>query len=194
MQPEQSPYHFITNADHAPKKSLLSGSSKQGRIIIVAIGVIILITIVLVASTLLSAGSNAAKAELIKTAQAQTEIIRISKLGIDRAKSTSAKNLATTTYLSLQSDQSELLAALGKQGVKLNAKELALGKNAKTDTLLTNAEQSNKFDEVFIKTIQTELTQYQKTVKAAYDKVSGKTLKATLKDQYANANTLAGSK
>lgn len=194
MQPEQDPYHFIHNTAQTPKKSLLTGSSKKGRIIIVAIAVIVLITIVLVISTLLSASKNASKADLIKAAQSQTEIIRVSKLGVDRARSTSAKNLATTTYLSLQSDQSKLITALGKQGVKLNAKDLALGKNTKTDTLLTNAEQSNKFDDVFTQTIQKELRQYQNTMKVAYDKVSSKTLKQTLKDQYANASLLAAAK
>jgi hypothetical protein len=192
MQP-QPDYDFIMNTDHAPKKPLLPrGDSKQGRIFLVIGGAVALITILVVIMALISAAGNAGKADLVKAAQQQAEIIRVSKIGIDKARDPSARNLATTTNLSLLSDQTTLLAALGKKGIRVGAKDLALGKDSKTDIALTTAEQSNRFDEVFTQTIKAELTEYQATLKKTYDSASSKSLKATLSDQYKHAGQLAG--
>ncbi len=195
MQPQENPYQFITDSTHKPKKSLIPNpDSQKARIMIVLAGVGILIVLALIVSTLISSASNSGKTELIKAAQQQTELVRISKIGIDRAKDTAAKNLATTTNVSLQSDQLTLAADLKSSGIKLDPKELALGKDQKTDLLLTNAEQANNFDEVFIKTLQTKLVAYQKQLKIAHDKTESKKLKATLSLQFTNAGLLAETK
>lgn len=195
MQPQENPYQFITDSTHKPKKSLIPNpESQKARIMIVLAGVGILIVLALIVSTLISSASNSGKTELIKAAQQQTELVRISKIGIDRAKDTAAKNLATTTNVSLQSDQLTLAADLKSSGIKLDPKVLALGKDQKTDVLLTNAEQANNFDEVFIKTLQTKLVAYQKQLKIAHDKTDSKKLKATLSLQFTNAGLLAETK
>lgn len=191
----QNPYQFIVDTDHTKKKAVLSsGGSKQSRILIVLGGAVILLIIGVVVMMLISSASNAGKVDLLKAAQQQTELIRVSKIGIDRAQSTTAKNLATTTNVSLQSDQASLVASIKASGVKLSTAELALGKNPKTDVTLTSAEQANNFDEVFTQTLQTQLIEYQKTLKIAYDKTESKTLRQTLSDQYNSAGLLATAK
>jgi flagellar basal body-associated protein FliL len=186
MQPVENPYQFITDTSHKPKKPLLpGGNSKQGRIIIVAVGLIVLLIVAAVIMGLISSAGNAGKNELVKAAQQQTELIRISKIGIDKARDPATKNLAVTTNLSLQSDQAALLA-----NVKVSTKELTLSRSTKTDVSLTTAEQSNRFDEVFAQTIQTELAQYRATLKSAYDKSSSTKLKNSLNELYAHAALL----
>lgn len=185
MQP-QPDYDFITNTNHAPKKSLLpKGSSKQSRIFIVLGGIILLIILASVAMVLISNAGKGNQETLLKAAQQQAELIRVSKIGIDKARDPATRNLAMTTNLSLQSDQTVLLTH-----VKVSSKQLALGKNTKTDIALTTAEQSNRFDEVFITTIQSELATYQKTLKNAYDGASGSKTKATLAAEYKTAGLL----
>lgn len=192
---QQNPYQFIVDTDHTKKKPLIpAGSSKQTRILVVLAGLFVLLIFGYVIMTLLSSASNAGKAEVLKVAQQQTEIIRISKIGLDRAQSTATKNLAMTTNLSLQSDQATLVSAAKASGATIATSELVLGKNAKTDTVLTTAEQSNKFDEVFTKTLQAQLTEYQKSLKIAYDKADNKKLKQTLSDQFTSAGLLATAK
>jgi hypothetical protein len=194
-EPQHNPYQFIVDTDHTKKKPLVpTGNSKQSRIFIVLGGVLLLLIIGIIVSVLISNASNAGKVDLVKVAQKQAELVRVSDLGMQRAQGTSAKNLATTVNLSLQSDQTALVASLKSAGVKVSAKELALGKNPKTDTTLTNAEQANKFDEVFTQTIQAQLLEYQKSLKVAYDKASSKKLKQTLSDQYNTAGLLATAK
>ncbi len=194
-QPQHNPYQFIVDTEHNKKKPLVPrGNSKQSRIFIVVGGVLVLLVIGIIVSMLISNAANAGKADLIKVAQQQAELVRVSELGVTRAQSSSAKNLATTVNLTLQSDQSTLVASLKSAGVKVSTKELALGKNPKTDTALTAAEQANKFDEVFIETIQTQLVTYQKSLKTAYDKADSKKLKQTLSDQFNAAGLLASAK
>lgn len=190
MQPQENPYQFINDTNHKAKKSLLpTGNGKQGRIIVAIVGLVVLMIVGFVAMTLLSSGGNAEKQDLLKAAQQQTELIRISKIGIEKARDPATVNLAINTSLALQSDQTVLLSH-----TKVTSKELALGRSNKTDVALTTAEQSNKFDEVFTQIIQTELTQYQTTLKSAYDKASGKKLKASLTDLYTHAVQLTTKK
>lgn len=188
MQP-QTPY-FMQHPGKAPKAPL----SKKGRILLVAGGATVLLIVALVLMAIINSAGSAGRENLITAAQQQAELIRISKLGQDRARDTAAKNLAVTVNLSLQSDQTALLAELKKQGVKMDAKKLALGKKASTDTLLTNAEQSNKFDDVFIQTMQAQLKQYQQTLNTAYGSTDKAKLQTLLKQQYVNAQLLASSK
>jgi flagellar basal body-associated protein FliL len=189
-------YDFILNADQKPTKKprLPSGNSKQSRILIVVIGAVALLIIAVIAMVFISNAGSAGKADLLKAAEQQAELIRISQLGVERAKGTTAKNLATTASFSLQSDQAILRSALSKNGITLSDKQLLAGKNEKTDAVLTSAEQSNKFDEVFIQTMQTQLKAYQQTLKSAYDSTGSKSLKTTLSTQFEHADLLASVK
>ena len=189
-------YDFILNANHKPaKKPLLpTGNSKQSRILIVVIGAVVLLIVAIIAMVLISSAGKAGKADLIKAAQLQSEIVRISELGAERAKGSTAKNLAITASYSVQSDQAVLRSALSKQGIKISDSQLAAGKNQTTDATLTSADQSNKFDEVFIKTLQTQVSTYQQTLKAAYNATSSKSLQQTLSDQFQHAELLAKAK
>lgn len=181
-------YDFIMAANHKPKKPILPrGNSKQSRIVIVVVGAVVLVAILAIVAALINRASSAGHDTLVLAAQEQTELIRISTIGVDKARDPGTKNLAVTAQLSLKSDQTALLSH-----VKVSPKELAFGKNTKTDIALTTAEQSNKFDEAFTAELKKELATYQKTLKTAYDEASSKKLKTTLSDNYTHANTLIG--
>lgn len=197
MAEHPSDYDFIMNpgSNQPAKRPLLpTGNSTKQRLLIVAGGAVILLLIVIIVFALFASAGNAGKANLMKAAQQQAEIIRISKLGIDKARDTSAKNLATTANLSMQSDQTILLAALKNQGIKLSPAELAGGKDSKTDATLTSAEQSNRFDETFTQTMQTMLAEYQKVLKTAFDGTDNAKLQQTLSAQFEHAGLLATAK
>lgn len=195
MANEHNPYQFIVDGNHRPKKSPLSlnSGSKQTRIMIFAGGLVVLLVLMMIVWTILSSGNSGPKEELIRAGQQQTELIRISKIGADRAKGSQAKNLATTVSLTATSDQATLISTLKSSKIKVSTKEFALGKNTKTDAELTSAEQANRFDEAFVETIQKQLTAYQKTLKSAYDKTNNKALKEALAAQYESAGLLAAA-
>lgn len=189
---EHNPYQFIVDASHQKKSPVPNfGASKQSRLFIVLGGALVLLILGIIFASFLSNASKAGQDEILKATQQQTELVRISEIGLKLAKGSSAKNLATSVSVSLKSDQATLLATLKSNDIKVSDKQLALGKNSKTDALLTSAEQSNKFDEVFIQTIQTQLVDYQKTLKSAFDKSDSKKVQDALDTQYKTAGLLA---
>jgi hypothetical protein len=154
---------------------------------------VVLIILVIGVTSLLQSGSKGDINSLVDAALKQNELIRLSEIGLSKAHDQQARDLAVVTKLTLESGQAGLLAATKAQGRKLGSKELAAGREASTDTTLTNAEQSNRFDEVFVQLLNAKLAAYQKTVKAAYEGAPRKT-KPLLATQFNSANVLAGVK
>lgn len=188
----QNQYDFIFNPNQQQKKPSLFGNiPKKGRLIVAAGGALVLIMIVMLVAGLISNAGKADTEALVAAAKQQQELIRISKIGTDKAKTQAAKNIAVTTLLALESEQDEMQEAIKTAG--LNPKKvLTASANSKTDQALTAAEQNNRFDEEFLIVMTTSLTNYQKSVKAAYDGATSKKLKAALTKQFNSANALAG--
>jgi hypothetical protein len=179
-------YDFIMSTGPTGKPGL----SKKMRIIVVAGLAVLLIFGALFVNTLLTSGSKENAQTLLTIAQRQTELVRVASLGVTEARSSTAQNLAQTTKLSIQSDHLSLLNTLKSSDIKINTKLLGGRKDSKTDKLFTQAQQANSFDEVFIKTLQTQLIDYRKDLKQAYDNAKTTKLKQTLSTQYTHASNL----
>jgi hypothetical protein len=199
VPPQGNPYDFIVNPNQQQKKKLGLPSTggkndKLMRVVVILVAVVILITLAGFVMNLLGSSQRKNVNQLVTVAQKQTELIRVSEIGIKKARTNEAKNLAITTQLTLTSQQAALSEAVKKAGGKLENKTLALGKDTKTDQLLTQAEQSNNFDAVFLEKLKSELTEYAQSVKKAYDSSSSKKTKQALEIQFNNAATLADFK
>jgi len=188
----QPNYDFIFNQSKPGKKPLIpGGSTKKGRIIIVAAGAVILLMVIMIIVGLVNSAGKADTASLVSAAKQQQELIRVANVGIDKAKTQDAKNIAITTLLALESEQDDMQTAITAAGLK--PKDVLAGsQNAETDEALKTAEQNNRFDEEFLSIMTTSLTNYQRSVKAAYDGATSKKLKTALTTQYKSANILAG--
>lgn len=160
------------------------------RILVVAVLVFVLITAAIVVSALISNASKGKTETLLKVAQQQAELIRVAELGSAKAKGPVAQNLAITTKLSLLTDQKSLTTYIGKQGLKTTPALLAGGKDSKTDTQLTNAEQTNRFDEVFLDIMQRDLAEYQSSLQKAFNETEGKSGKEVLTNAFNNTKLL----
>lgn len=170
MQPEnqQPNYDFIFNSSQQNKKGALAGAGKGKRIAIVVGGGFILLMLIIIIFSLIFGGGGADKQLTLRMAQQHTELIRITEIGEEKARGQAAKNLATTTRLTLQSAESDIVAIAGS-GQKVDAKVLALGKDAATDKTLTEAEQRSQFDEVFTEVVSEELTAYRSDLERAFN-------------------------
>lgn len=187
--PSVNPYAFMNTMPVVSKGS--GPEDKKRRIIIVAVAGCSLLMLIVIIFSLAVGGGPSNKVELLNLAKQQNELIRIAEIGAAKSHEAQAKNLAVITKLSLTTDQQPLIDALKAQQVKVTPKDLNAAKNTKTDEALTAAEQTNRFDEVFITTMQSQLTTYQKALKQAYDNpATGKKLKATLSTQYTNASLI----
>ncbi|HTE57456.1 MAG TPA: hypothetical protein VK694_01840 [Verrucomicrobiae bacterium] len=192
MQQQQNQYDFIMGSPNGPKPKFSIKSGSSNKMFIYAIIGLAVLLVPFIIYMVLFAGAPDNKEQLVKVVQQQTELIRVAEVGLKQSRDDNAKNLARTTSLSITSDLSSLKSTLNSQKVKTPSKLLNGGKNAKTDQLFTNAQQNNRFDEVFLKELQDELVAYQKSVKSTYDLTTNTKLKATLSTQYKNASLLIG--
>lgn len=168
---QQNPYDFITQSNSHPPRSPLVGNSKRARIAIVVAGAIILIMIAYIIMSLLSGSDKAQNQRLLEITQSQSELIRVSTLANTGAKSVESKSLAANTRASLQTSQFETKKLLAARGIndKGVTKQLAKGKNPKTDAALKEATDNNRFDETFATLLNKQLTDYQTLLRTAYE-------------------------
>ncbi len=114
----------------------------------------------------------------------------VANIGVSKSRDTEARNLAITAKLTISSEQAVILAAAKKAGAKVDAKTLALGKDAATDALLTDAAQANQFDEIFIKTFRAKLQTYRQTTKKIHDAINTPSTKKALAKSYSDVGNL----
>lgn len=190
MPPQQyNQYDFIMNAPKQQRGPKVSGI--KSRVLLVIIGLIVLLIIAVIANKILTAGSSAQAAKMTEVAQAETELIRVASLGIDTAKDRDTLNHAATIKATIQSSQNQTKKLLEKRGVKGKGltKKLSASKNSKSDDKLEEARRNNRYDETFNTLIDKQLTDYQKTLKAAFGGAS-KSEKILLEKSSKNAERL----
>mgnify|MGYP006196768721 CR=1 FL=1 len=128
---QQDPYNFIMQS---PQKSgpSFTPSSMKARIIIVAAGAVLLITLFVIAASILGSAGKTQQQRYLEIAQKQTEIVRVSALADKKAKSLSARSFAVTTQLAITSDQKKMSDILAKLGVarRIEAAAFALRRGA----------------------------------------------------------------
>lgn len=192
---DPSKYEFITTPAAVPKKTLIptTGSSKLQRIIFVVLGLFALITVLLVVFSLLGSSGKQNTAQLTTVGQQQTELIRVATLAEQKVASSPAKNLAANVKLSVTTQQSDYISALGRVSIKLDSKTLAQGANSKNDQELKTAESNGRYDEAFLKIMRTELDEYQKATQAAFNGTKSKSVKENLNTNYQQTTLLIES-
>lgn len=193
--PQQNPYDFIMNGGQPqPKRglSLPGGGSKLQRVLLFAGGGSVLLVLLLMVFSLLSGGSGDQNQRLLGIAQQQAEIVRVTTLARDKARTSATQSLAATTSITIQSSQNDISGLLKKAKVKTDAKILASKNDPKTDSTLEAAAQNNRYDEVFTELLIREIKEYQADLKEAYDGTSSKTQKEILEAAFTSASTLLG--
>jgi hypothetical protein len=180
----QNPYDFIINGHQKKKRSFLpSNNSPKDKMLFMVAGIgIVLAVLALVIMVFFSGGG--ASAGLTTVAQKQTEVIRISNVGSQKARSTKTVALAENTLVTTTTAQQETIAYIKKKGKAPTTKTLALGANKQSDIKLATAERAGQYDEVFTSIIKADLNSYQQELASAYKASNSKTEKALLQKQY----------
>ncbi|HSX46414.1 MAG TPA: hypothetical protein VLF87_00260 [Patescibacteria group bacterium] len=179
MTPQHNPYQFITNPNKPARRSGFVGSLKQ-RLLIAFVGLAILLIVAVLVINLLSSGGNGPKEEYVSLLQQQTELVRVSDIGTQKAHGADAKGLAITVKYTMESQQPTLIKLAKKTGADTSTKTLGAGKNSQTDSALTTADQTNQFDAVFTKTVQDALRKYTQTLTKLNSESSRASTKQTL--------------
>lgn len=188
--PSGNPYDFILNPQQQPKRSFLSGG--PSKLLMIAGGTLLLIIILSIVLSLLFSGGGQA-GQLKEIAARQEEIVRVAELGLKEAKSPDGLSLATTVSLSVATDQSKLLGALEKSGIKVEPAELNSKKDAETDELLKNAAANNRYDEALTEILTDQLNDYLKLLRSAHQANPDTDTKTALESSFDNASALLGA-
>lgn len=185
-------YDFIMNGNQKPRGrfSLPGGNSRNGRIIIFSVGILVLIIATFMFFSLLSSSSRANTDRVIEITQQQQELIRIADIGTSKARTSASRNLAMTTKVSMMSAQNQLVGLLKKNGHKVGGKQLALKQDPAATSALSAAALNNTFDEVFTKLINEKLSEYRASLKTAFSGSTSKKEKSLLDENFQGAGVL----
>jgi hypothetical protein len=201
MQPNQTAepqdpnrYDFFLNPPPKPKPSLVPSIPGvkdpflKKILVLVGGGTLLIIIVVVLASVIFGGSSNSA--ELIKLAQQQNEMVRVSTEATPLATQQPAKSLAISVELSLTTSQQQLLTYLKQHHQKISSNELLLSKSAATDLQLTNAKAASNYDNVFAQIIQTQLQAYTSAIKQDFAGTSNAALQQLFRTEYQGGTLL----
>ncbi len=190
LGPNHNPYDFIMNPGKPPKKGFSAGLPPLALKILLVLGGVFLVMVLVAIVLSFGSSKSIGKAELIGLAQTQQEIIRISDEGASAAVQQTTKNLATTAVLAIQTQQTQLLTLLEKNGIKTDDKQLALKQDANTDLKFKEATATSTFDTTFSQVIEEQLRAYAVTLQAYYNKTGSKSQRDMFGTDYTQAQLL----
>ena len=182
MQPEQqNPYDFIIDEPAIKKKGFsLSTNSKKQRLVMVAIGAIILVIIAAVIFSLLSNMGKKEITQLYKISAAQQDLIELSSLGAKNARTSALVGQSTTASIIIIGQDKDTTSYLTDLKVKNISKKVAAYRNKSFVKLLDEATKNGNYDETYKALYSNRLDEYSSLLNQTYSASSNKKLKAML--------------
>lgn len=172
MQPNKNPYDFITEPANNSKPPLFNAGDTKSRIIIVTLIAVVSLLVIFLGYSLIFGGKTSFAEEMVKPAAQQADLIAMTTIGAEKVRDTKANQVMTTASLVIQSQNQKTLVILKNNGV--NTKQVASLQDKKFEEILSEAEQSGKFEQTYLGLYQNRLDEYANSLKNAYSKASGK--------------------
>jgi hypothetical protein len=194
--PPPSQFDFIMNSGTPVREKGTPGGKNNGqqkRILIVLAGVAVLIVLAIAFKTITSSKGKGDIQTLTTIAAEQTELIRVSDLGISQAKFISNRNVAATVSVSLQTNKRATLRLLANSDQKVLNSRLGSKKNTKVDVALADAITTNSVDDTFHGLLLASLVSYRNSLKNAYATATVPKEKQVLGDAYNGVNLILNS-
>lgn len=191
MQPNQNEYNFIMQSPQNTSGPAFLQNPKQRNIIAVLFVVGILFIAVIVIAIFASLGSKNTSG-IVNVAAYQTELVRISALGLKEARDPSTRAQAATLQSFTQSDLSQTTSYLGSVGKKFEKEDASLKLNTTVDKELESAALRNSFDEALLKAFDQTSAEYKLSLQKAINSASSDDEKAVLETAANNIITFEG--
>ena len=193
MQPDQSQYNFIMDSSNGSTggPAFLQDPKKRNIIVVAFVAVIIFLVIIAV-SIFASLGKNNS-APLVDVVAYQTELLRISTLGLEGSKDLSTRSYTSTLQSFIQSDLTQTTSYLSSTGKKLEKTETALKLDSTVDKDLESASLRNAFDEILLGYFEKTSVEYKQSLQKALDSASSEKEKAVLEIAAKNILTFEGA-
>ena len=186
-----NPYEFIV-APNVGRTSglgvnLTSGNFLMKMGLLVGAVVVVLIIAGILISSLAPKGSVPG---LISITQRQQEIIRISTEATTEAQNEDTKNFVADVEATVTTSQTNILGFLTTHGTKVSPKQLALDKDAQTDTQLTAAASANNYDITATEQLAGQLQTYDALLQTTFSQSNSATVKQMLQADYNGSQLL----
>ena len=188
LPPNQNQYDFILNHQKRTPVDWLSSAGLPIRIGIVAGGLLGLLLLFVIFSSLIGSG-NDSSSQLTDIAQRQAELIRISS-SVPNAAAPTIQNLAASVKLTMSSDQHTLVSLLAQNNKAIDEKTLAARRSQTTDTQLTHAQQDGTYDTALTSVIEQQLSVYIQIVQQAFTASHSHSERSILQADYAHGQLL----
>lgn len=192
MQPDQSQYNFIMESPSGSNggPAFLQDPKKRNFIAVAFVAVIILLVIIVVA--IFASLGKKDNAPMVDVVAYQTELLRISELGLEGSKDLSTRSYASTLQSFIQSDLSQTTGYLAGNGKKLEDTELSAKTDSEVDKELESATLRNTFDEVLLGFFEKTSLEYKQSLQKALNSTSSDKEKAILENAAKNILTFEG--
>ncbi|HSW90949.1 MAG TPA: hypothetical protein VLF64_03040 [Candidatus Saccharimonadales bacterium] len=183
-------YDFIVNGSNRPSESWLVHAPLKTRILVVGGGALVLLLVAWIVIALLSASGGTSARNLLAIAQEEAELVRISDGPAHNASLETTQNLASSTQLSVLSDEQSIITYLGTVNAAPTTTDLVKNRNTRTDSQLLAAKADGTYDQVYISIAQHQLTVYSQNLKRTFDATGNTTERQLLSAAYHHAQLL----
>jgi hypothetical protein len=172
MPPNQNEYQFILDPSNGASggPAFLQDPKKRSIITVLFVSIILLIVFIVIA-IIASLGGRSTSA-IVDVAAYQTELVRISTLGLADAKDSSVRAQTATLQAFMQSDLSKTTSFLASKGKKLEPTDTALRRDSSVDENLASAALRNRFEEELISSLQSTSSAYRVSLESALNSSS----------------------
>jgi competence protein ComGC len=186
----QPDYSFITDPQQSkPARKLPGSGSLLGKVVLIAVAIILLLIIFSVVKGLVGGHSNVD--DFVGVAQDQQEIIHLATNALEEPSlSTVNKDSALTSQLSLKSDQAATIKYLSSIHKKVKSKALDQKVNPSIDTQLSAAATASTYNQTYHDIMLAELNAYKGHLQAAYLRSKGPNGRTLLSKNFNDANLL----
>lgn len=181
---------FILNTnDPAPKPKFQIGKTKLIFIILAISG--LLLVLFLVFLQIQAKNSLQQRDRLIKIAQSQKEISRISYIGAEGSDNEDSRSRDGSINKKMDESLEKTKGLLAGREGELNDETLSATQDETIEKQLDDAKQFNNFDKVLNQILNSKLTEYQRILLEAAEKGNGEE-KPVLESYYDDANSMLG--
>ena len=186
---DQNQYDFIMD----PNRNRSSGPAflqnpKQRNIVLVLFIIVVLFLVIVAFSVFSSLGSNDNE-DLVLMSAYQTEIARVSELGLDNSTDLGTRTKIATLNSFINSDLVSNISYLDRNGREVKPQEQAAKRDSSIDTALDEAQKTNTYDDELNDQIETLVSGYASVLREASKSPEGPNKEALLTTAANNIDT-----
>lgn len=187
---QPSDYEFIFNNQKKSHRLTSKFSFRNNKLLVVVL--VLLVPLLIFGAYSLFFNRGDGNTTLMTTvAQQQTEVVRVADLVLAQTNlKDETRAIATNSWVTVNSDLSQLKAYMSKNGHELKDKQLQAGKNSSIDDNLGQANQSGNLDSAYLTVLKAQLNDYESALTAAYQATTGPNGQQVLSNAYDNVQLL----